>query len=78
MILLRIQYFQHRQGNEIELKDEDEDDEIVYTADHEEELVVGDANDVLDAGFVIDEEGPEDIMDVYGDADDADADTYED
>ena len=33
-------------------------------------------NEVLEAGFVIDEDGPEDIMDVFGDMDDAD--TYED
>ncbi len=63
-------------GNEIELKDEDEDDEIVYTEQHEE-LVVGDADAVLDAGFIIDEDGPEDIMDVFGGMED-DADTYED
>ncbi|MBQ7415428.1 MAG: DNA-directed RNA polymerase subunit beta [Oscillospiraceae bacterium] len=59
-------------GNEIELKDEDEDEEIVYTADHEQELVVGSADEVLEAGFVIDEDSPEDIMDVFGGADDAD------
>ena len=53
------------QGNEIELKDEDEDDEIIYT-EHESELVVGSADEVLDAGFVIDEDSPEDIMDVFG------------
>ena len=64
------------QGNEIELKDEDEDDDIVYT-EHETELV-GTADEVLNAGFVIDEDSPEDIMDVFGDAEDADADTYED
>ena len=63
-------------GNEIELKDEDDDDEIIYTGDSDSELVVGDTNEVLDAGFVIDEDGPEDIMDVFGDMDDADA--YED
>ncbi len=63
-------------GNEIELKDEDEEDEIVYT-EHESELVIGSADEVLDAGFVIDEDSPEDIMDVFGDAED-DADTYED
>ena len=62
-------------GNEIELKEEEEDDEIVYT-DHESELVVGSADEVLDAGFVIDEDSPEDIMDVFGDMEDADA--YED
>jgi len=63
-------------GNEIELKDEEDDDEIVYT-EHESELVVGSADEVLDAGFVIDEDSPEDIMDVFGGADSGD-DTYED
>jgi DNA-directed RNA polymerase subunit beta len=53
-------------GNEIELKEEDEDDEIIYT-EHESELVVGSTDEVLDAGFVIDEDSPEDIMDVFGD-----------
>ena len=38
--------------------------------------MVGSTNDVLDAGFVIDEDSPEDIMDVFGD--DADTDSYED
>ena len=55
------------QGNEIELKEEEDEDEIIYTADHESELVVGSADEVLDAGFVIDEDSPEDIMDVFGD-----------
>ena len=64
-------------GNEIELKDEEEDDEIVYSADSGNDLVVGDTNEVLEAGFIIDEDGPEDIMDVFGDAD-SDADAYED
>ena len=64
-------------GNEIELKDEDEDDEIVYTADHESEMVVGSTDEVLEAGFVIDEDGPEDIMDVFGGLDDSDAGDYE-
>jgi DNA-directed RNA polymerase subunit beta len=62
-------------GNEIELKEEDEDEDIVYT-DHDSELVIGSADEVLDAGFVIDEDSPEDIMDVFGDA--ADTDSYED
>ncbi len=62
-------------GNEIELKEDDDDDEIVYSADHQNDLVVGDTDEVLDAGFVIDEDGPEDIMDVFGDAaEDADTD----
>jgi len=53
-------------GNEIELKDEDEDDEIIYT-EHESELVVGSADEVLDAGFTYDEDSPEGIFDdVFG------------
>jgi len=60
------------QGNEIELKDEDEDEDIIYT-DHETEYVV-DAEQVLDSGFIIDEDGPEDIMNVFGNAEDADTD----
>ena len=63
-------------GNEIELKDEDEDADVIYT-EHEHQVVVGSADEVLDAGFVIDEDSPEDIMDVFGDAD-SDDDTYED
>ena len=65
-------------GNEIELKDEEDDDEIVYSADSDSDVVVGDTQEVLDSGFVIDEDGPEDIMDVFGDLDSADTDTYED
>ena len=56
-------------GNEIELKDEDDDDEIVYAADATSDVVVGSADEVLDAGFVIDEDSPEDIMDVFGEMD---------
>ena len=65
-------------GNEIELKDEDDDDEIVYSSESDSNVVVGDTQDVLDSGFVIDEDSPEDIMDVFGDLDKADTDTYED
>ncbi len=64
------------EGNEIELKDEEEDDEIVYT-DRTSDLVVGSTDEVLEAGFVIDEDSPEDIMDVFGGEED-DADAYED
>ena len=64
-------------GNEIELKDEDDEDELVYTGAHDNELIVGSADEVLDAGFVIDEDSPEDIMDVFGDLNE-DADAYED
>ena len=62
-------------GNEIELKEEEDDDDIIYT-EHEAELVAT-ADEVLSSGFVIDEDSPEDIMDVFGDAQ-ADTDTYED
>ena len=64
-------------GNEIELKDEDDDDEIVYSSDDRSDTVVGDTNEVLDSGFVIDEDSPDDIMDVFGDLEDGDADTTE-
>ncbi len=61
-------------GNEIELKDEDDDDDIVYTADENSSMVV-DTDEVLESGFNIDADGPEDIMDVFGDmAEDADSD----
>ena len=63
-------------GNEIELKDDEDEDEIVYAADVGSE-VVGTTEEVLDAGFVIDEDGPEDIMDVFGVAEGAEADTDE-
>ncbi len=63
-------------GNEIELKDDDDEDEIVYAGDMGTQ-VTGSADEVLDAGFVIDEDSPEDIMDVFDEADDADSDTYE-
>ena len=56
--------------------DEDEDDEIIYSADSGNDLVVGSTDEVLEAGFVIDEDSPEDIMDVFGSMDSAD-DTYE-
>ena len=61
-------------GNEIELKDEEDDDEIIYA---ENELVVGSAAEVLDSGFVIDEDSPDGIMDVFDSAEDADE-SYED
>ena len=65
------------QGNEIELKDEDDEDEIVYSADTENEMVIGSTDEVLEAGFVIDEDGPEDIMDVFGGMEDSGAGDYE-
>ncbi len=63
-------------GYEIELKDEDEDDELVYTGDERMSSVIGSSEEVLDSGFVIDEDSPEDIMDVFG-SDNGDADDYE-
>ena len=57
-------------GNEIELKEDDDDDEIVYSSD--DTSYVTDENEVLDSGYNVDPDGPEDIMDVLSDlADDA-------
>ncbi len=64
-------------GNEIELKDEEDDEELVYTADRSHDMIIGSADEVLEAGYVIDEDSPEDIMDVIGSADDSDAYTDE-
>ena len=61
-------------GNEIELKDEEDDDEIIYA---ETELVTGTTEEVLDSGFVIDEDSPDSIMDVFDSDEDADE-PYED
>ena len=66
------------QGNEIELKDDDDDDDVVYSSDTDNEVVVGSTDEVLDAGFVIDEDSPESILDVFGDAEESDTDSYED
>ena len=49
-------------GDEIELKDE-EDDDVVYATD--DEVYVTDEREVFDSGFNIDEDSPEDIMDVF-------------
>ena len=56
-------------GNEIELREEDDEDEIVYASDAGE-TVLGSSEEVLDAGFVIDEDSPEGIFD-YDDGMDA-------
>ena len=65
-------------GNEIELKDDDDDDDVVYSSDTDNEVVVGSTDEVLDAGFVIDEDSPESILDVFGDTEESDTDSYED
>ena len=64
-----------KDGNEIELKEDDDDeDDVVYVSENEN--IVTDTNEVLDSGFNIDADGPEDIMDVFGGLDeDADMDT---
>ena len=49
--------------------DEDED-EIVYTGNDlpdDEQIVRGSTDEILDAGFIIDEDSPEDIMNVFDD-----------
>ena len=54
------------EGNEIELRD-DEDDDIVYTGDANETYVT-DNNEVLSSGYALDEEQPDDgVMDVLAD-----------
>ena len=50
-------------GNESELRDEDEDDEAIYSS--EDETYVTDEQEVFESGYNVDEEGPEDIMDVF-------------
>ena len=65
-------------AKEIELKDDDDDDDVVYSSDTDNEVVVGSTDEVLDAGFVIDEDSPESILDVFGDAEESDTDSYED
>ena len=56
----------------------DDDDDVVYSSDTENEMVVGSTDEVLDAGFVIDEDSPESILDVFGDTEESDTDSYED
>ena len=63
-------------GNEIELKEDEDEDENIYTADHEPEtLVAGTEEDVLNSGFVFDDnEYNVGIMDVIGSNMDAEGD----
>ena len=51
--------------------------QIFGDADNDNETVVGSTDEVLDAGFIIDEDGPEDIMDVFGDLEDSGTDSDE-
>ncbi len=55
--------FWTRPATEIELRDEDEDDEAIYSS--EDETYVTDEQEVFESGYNVDEEGPEDIMDVF-------------
>jgi DNA-directed RNA polymerase subunit beta len=63
-------------GNEIELKEEDDEDELMYAGPETE--LVGSNEEVLDSGFVIDEDSPEGIFGDFDAADDADVDDYVD
>jgi len=54
-------------GNVIELKEDEDDEDIVYTDDSE--LVV-DTDEVLESGFNIDQDGPKDIMNVFDETED--------
>ena len=57
-------------GNEVDLKDDEDEDEIVYTGNDlpdDEQIVRGSTDEILDAGFIIDEDSPEDIMNVFDD-----------
>ena len=62
-------------GNEIELKDEDDEEELMYAGPETE--LIGSNEEVLDSGFVIDEDSPEGIFGDFGAAD-ADTDDYVD
>ena len=53
------------QGNEIELKEDEDEDEIIYAGDIGPE-VVGSAEELSEAGFGEDEESPESIFDMFG------------
>ena len=56
-------------GNEIELREEEDDEELIYAADVTE-TVAGSRDEIMDAGFVEDEDSPEGIFD-YDDGMDA-------
>ena len=58
-------FFKQKTAYEIELKDEDEDDEVIYST--EDETYVTDEQEVFESGYNVDEDGPEDIMDVFSD-----------
>ena len=62
-------------GNEVDLKDDEDDGDTVYV--EAESQVVVDTNEVLESGFNIDEEGPDDIMEVFDEAQGASAGTDE-
>ncbi|MBE6982415.1 MAG: DNA-directed RNA polymerase subunit beta [Ruminococcaceae bacterium] len=57
-----------KDGAEIELKDEDDDEEIIYAADIGPD-VIGSEQELSEAGFGEDEESPESIFDVFNSAD---------
>ena len=51
-------------GNEIELREEEDDEELIYAADVTE-TVAGSNEEIIGAGFVEDEDSPEGIFDDY-------------
>ena len=60
-------------GNEIELKDEDDDDDVVYSA--EDEVYVTNEQEVFDSGYSLDEDGSneDDIMEVFSELTESDS-----
>ena len=63
-------------GNEVDLKDDDDDDDMIYTRETREEIVTN-SDEVLASGYNVDEDSPEDIMNVFSDLDEDDADVEE-
>ena len=62
-------------GEEIELRDEEEDDDVVYATDNE--TYITDEQEVFESGYNVDTDGPEDIMDVFSDLADDDVGEYQ-
>ncbi len=62
-------------GNEVDLKDE-EDDDVTYAMD-DEQVTVTDTNETLNAGYHIDADGPEGIMDYPEGDEQSDEDGYD-
>ncbi len=64
-------------GNEVDLKDdEDDEDDVIYNREEHEEIVTN-RDEVLASGYNVDEDSPEDIMNVFSDLEDSGADVEE-